>query len=75
MATASGIYGTTMTLDEQVARRVALARQIGCEPVRWIATAEAAALAGATADQLHGLPVERGKPRSDWGLDLVVARL
>ena len=59
-----------MPLVEQAAARVALARQHGREPVRWIADA-------ATVEQLpaggvlHGLPVVAGVTR--WGLELVCA--
>ncbi|MFS0771206.1 hypothetical protein [Sphingomonas sp. 1P08PE] len=71
-----------MTLAEQAVRRIALALAIGARPQRWIVTREAedALLADALPDAwsadhalLHGLPVERGRPRSEWGLDLVLA--
>lgn len=60
-----------MTLVEQAAHRVALARQIGREPMRWVAAPEV--MAEIAAPELHGLPVQAGSPRSEWGLDLVTA--
>ena len=61
-----------MELNEQATRRVTLAREIGREPMRWIATPDAAAIADENG-QLLGLPLEVGQPRSEWGLDLVSA--
>ena len=71
-----------MTLTEQARRRVELASTTGAKPHHWIANAaaEAALLADALPDAcadgalLHGLPLVRGRPRSDWALDLVVTR-
>lgn len=68
-----------MTLAEQAARRIDLARKMGAEPRHWIATGEVetelvAQAAGAWSEDgqlLHGIPVRRGQPRSEWGLDLI----
>ena len=69
-----------MTLAEQAERRIELARTMGSEPQHWIISPEAEVqlVAGADPDAwsadgtlLHGLPVLRGEPRSEWGLDLV----
>ena len=62
-----------MTLLEQACQRVAAARQLGREPVRWIATAEVATQLSDHNGQLVDVPVDFGKPISDWGLDLVLA--
>jgi len=73
-----------MTLAEQAARRVRLAHDLGRAPVRWIATPEAIdqLRAGAEADAwgtagavqvFHGVPIDIGSTRSEWGLDLVCA--
>jgi hypothetical protein len=71
-----------VTLAEQASRRVALARDLGAQPRRWVLTgaAEQQLIADAAPDAwsadgalLHGLPIERGHPRSEWGLDLVLA--
>ena len=58
-----------MSLVDQAERRVALAGEIGRRPTGWIATAAVAADVG---EQLAGLPVAIGEPRSEWGLQLVV---
>lgn len=73
--------GRGMNLAEQAARRIDLARSIGVEPRRWIVSgpaevelvAKAVDAWSADGALLHGLPVERGSPRSEYGLDLVVA--
>ena len=71
-----------MNLGEQAARRVELARVIGAEPRRWIVTSDAELTLVAQAAPgvwsgdgalLHGIPLERGQPRSEWGLELVLA--
>ena len=63
----------TMTLAEQAARRVELALKLGCEPRRWLASEAIAVELSDDRGQLVGLPVERGQPRSEWGLDLISA--
>lgn len=62
-----------MTLADQAARRVDLARRLGAQPRRWIATAAAAASLPVAGGVLHGVPLAIGTPRSEWGLDLEVA--
>lgn len=62
-----------MTLAEQAALRVELALKLGCEPLRWLASEAVAVELSDERAQLVGLPVERGKPRSEWGLDLISA--
>lgn len=71
-----------MNLAEQASRRVDLALAIGAKPQRWIVSgsAEVDLVALAATDAwsadgalLHGVPIERGSPRSEYGLDLVVA--
>ena len=70
-----------MTLAEHAERRVQLARSIGVEPQHWVATAAASQQLVTEGDgawsgegQLfHGLPLASGLPRSEWGLDLVLA--
>ena len=59
-----------MDLIEQARRRVAVAREHGRAPVRWIAN-DAVAAELPEGDTLHGLPVERAETR--WGLELVLA--
>ena len=69
-----------MTLAEQAVRRIEMARAIGATPRRWIVTSAAEVRLVADADAwsddgalLHGIPVALGQPRSEYGLDLVVA--
>lgn len=71
-----------MTLAEQVVRRVELAQRIGAKPYCWIATADAHARLVAEVDPgawaadralLHGIPIALGQPKSEYGLDLVLA--
>ena len=69
-----------MTLAEQAVRRIELARATGATPRHWIVTSAAEVQLVADADawsddraSLHRIPVERGEPRSKYGLDLVVA--
>lgn len=71
-----------MTLSEQAARRVELARTIGAEPRHWIATADAlqrlvaegdASAWGGEGQLFHGLPLAIGQQRSGSGLDLILA--
>lgn len=62
-----------MTLAEQAARRVELALKVGCEPRRWLASEAVTVELSDERGQLLGLPIERGHPRSEWGLDLISA--
>ena len=59
-----------MVLVDQAAARIAAARRLGREPLRWIAS-EAVAVELAIVDKLHGVPIERGETR--FGLELVCA--
>lgn len=59
-----------MDLLEQARRRIAMARELRWEPLRWVATDAMADQVG--AEELEGLPLERGATR--FGLELVCAR-
>lgn len=59
-----------MTLVDQAAARMVMARQLGREPLRWIADGAVARELPA-GDELHGVPLGRGETR--FGLELVCA--
>lgn len=63
-----------MTLTEQAERRLEQARQMGAKPNHWIASRAAYIELPIEQDRLLGLPIAIGQPRSDWGLDLVLAQ-
>lgn len=59
-----------MTPAEQAGRRVDLARALGVELQRWVASASAAATLPIADGELLGVPLTIGQPRYEWGLDL-----
>lgn len=62
-------------LTDQARRRLEMARHLGREPERWVASPEVIDALEVVDGRLHGVPVTIGETRSEWGLDLVLVKV